>query len=253
MAKSTIHYIYKIHFLCGYPTGRYYLGKRTYHGLDLQNDKYHGSGNFCKAYFKKYGAIYGETYIKEIIEINPSYEINKFREKLIIGDKWSTDPLCMNVRGGGDGGYIPGHKLNPETIQKLKNINSKPVSQISLDGETINIFPSIQKASDETGVCRSKIVSCCNNKRLTAGGYIWKHLDYELTKDELKKINKYNKKRRSQKEKVICIDVVTGKETIYNSLREAERKMNISNSSISEVCKGKRKTAGGYKWKYVND
>lgn len=80
------HYIYKIIFLCGYPTGRYYLGKRTYHGENLQNDKYYGSGNFCKAYFKKYGAVYGETYIKEIIEINPSYNINKIREKAIIGN-----------------------------------------------------------------------------------------------------------------------------------------------------------------------
>ena len=87
MSKGkTFHYIYKIIFLCGYPTGRYYLGKRTYHGENLQNDKYCGSGNFCKAYFKKYGAVYGETYIKEILEINPSYEVNKIREKAIIGD-----------------------------------------------------------------------------------------------------------------------------------------------------------------------
>lgn len=47
-----IYYIYKIHFLCGFPSGRYYIGKHKHTG-DLSNDKYAGSGSFCKAYFKK--------------------------------------------------------------------------------------------------------------------------------------------------------------------------------------------------------
>lgn len=57
-----IYYIYKIHFLCGFPSGRYYIGKHKHTG-DLSNDKYTGSGNFCKAYFKKYGKKEGITYI----------------------------------------------------------------------------------------------------------------------------------------------------------------------------------------------
>ena len=50
-----IHYIYKIHFLCGYPSGRYYIGRHSHRGKTLDNDKYTGSGNFCKDYFKQYG------------------------------------------------------------------------------------------------------------------------------------------------------------------------------------------------------
>jgi hypothetical protein len=81
-----IHYIYKIIFLRGYPTGRYYLGKRSYHGTDISKDRYTGSGNFPKEYFRIYGKREGDTYIKEIIEINPTVSINKDREKIIIGD-----------------------------------------------------------------------------------------------------------------------------------------------------------------------
>lgn len=36
----------------------------------------------------------------------------------------------------------------------------------------------------------------------------------------------------------------------FESLSEASREMNISNSNISMVCKGVRSTAGGYKWRY---
>ena len=84
--RPKFFYIYKIHFLCGYPSGRYYIGKRTYRGSEIKNDPYTGSGNFCKSYFKKYGEISGVTYIKEILEINPSNKINLKREKILIGD-----------------------------------------------------------------------------------------------------------------------------------------------------------------------
>lgn len=47
-----IYYIYKIHFLCGFPSGRYYIGNHKHTG-DLSNDKYTGSGNFCKAYYEE--------------------------------------------------------------------------------------------------------------------------------------------------------------------------------------------------------
>lgn len=36
----------------------------------------------------------------------------------------------------------------------------------------------------------------------------------------------------------------------YNSIMEAERDNNISNSHISECCRGLRKTAGGFIWRF---
>ena len=49
------------------------------------------------------------------------------------------------------------------------------------------------------------------------------------------------------KKKVVCFE--TG--VIYNSIMDAERKTGIANQCIIAVCKRKRKTAGGYHWKYV--
>ena len=49
---------------------------------------------------------------------------------------------------------------------------------------------------------------------------------------------------------VIRIDKDGGK-TIFNSLSEASRKTNVRTEDICNCCKGKRKKAGGYIWKYA--
>lgn len=40
---------------------------------------------------------------------------------------------------------------------------------------------------------------------------------------------------------------------VWRGLRTAERHLNIANQSISLCCLGKRKTAGGYKWRFYNE
>jgi hypothetical protein len=68
------------------------------------------------------------------------------------------------------------------------------------------------------------------------------------------KEQKENAKRRlllaveKQKIKVKCIET----NIIYNSLTEASKKLNISQSDISRVLLGKRKTCGGFHWEKVN-
>lgn len=47
---------------------------------------------------------------------------------------------------------------------------------------------------------------------------------------------------------VKCID--TG--YIFISLREAERTTGTCRRDIARVCKGERKTAGGYRWEFIN-
>lgn len=49
--------------------------------------------------------------------------------------------------------------------------------------------------------------------------------------------------------KVLCVE--TG--IIYYSTQEASRQTGINNTGISKVCNGKRKTAGGYHWKFIDN
>ena len=57
----------------------------------------------------------------------------------------------------------------------------------------------------------------------------------------LKKSNAVRSKR------IICVD--TNEE--YESAADAWRKTGINKGNIASVCSGKRKTAGGYEWRYV--
>ena len=57
---------------------------------------------------------------------------------------------------------------------------------------------------------------------------------------------------KSRMVKVVQIDK-SSKSTTYESAREAYLATDIDSSSITAVCKGRRKTAGGYKWMYKED
>ena len=59
-------------------------------------------------------------------------------------------------------------------------------------------------------------------------------------------LKQINEKRKIQ---VLCIE--TGK--VFDSLVEASKFYNISVGNISSVLSGKRKTAGGYHWKRVEN
>ena len=62
---------------------------------------------------------------------------------------------------------------------------------------------------------------------------------------------KYGKDHNKSKE-VIQISLIDGFEiNRFGSIKEAERKTNISSQSISNVCLGKRNKAGGFKWRHA--
>lgn len=57
------YYVYKITCLMGEWNGMFYIGKH----FGSENDSYAGSGKLINQYFKQYGKVKDETYIKEII------------------------------------------------------------------------------------------------------------------------------------------------------------------------------------------
>lgn len=57
--------------------------------------------------------------------------------------------------------------------------------------------------------------------------------------------NTNNPKRSKQ---VLCIET----SVVYPSTMEVYRQLGFSRGNISECCNGKRKTCGGYTWRYVN-
>ncbi len=127
--------------------------------------------------------------------------------------------------------------------------SEKPVLQIDRKSKKIiNKFKSMNEAERETGILETHISQCCNGKVKTTKGYIWRYnTGMDTSLDDLK-INDYYKKEVFQIDK-------ESKEIIkqFDSMKEAEKQTGILKSNISNCCKHRQKTAGGYIWKYAED
>jgi len=126
------------------------------------------------------------------------------------------------------------HKNRPPEVQKM--MNEKHCKKV-INLDTGIVFNSIKEAGEFYGVNRGHISSVCSGKRKIAGGYRWSYFK-----------NKKQPKRTSVNNKVVK-NIDTG--LIFPSACEAGRFYKINNSHISAVCRGKRKTAGGYRWYYL--
>jgi hypothetical protein len=93
--KRLHHYLYKITRF----DGMYYIGM---HSTDDLEDGYLGSGKRITRSVKKYGA---SQHKKEILETFSSRAELKNRELEIVNEELLEDPLCMNLKLGGAGGW----------------------------------------------------------------------------------------------------------------------------------------------------
>lgn len=65
--------------------------------------------------------------------------------------------------------------------------------------------------------------------------------------------NSYNGKNDTCCKKVAQYTIGGVLLKVWNGLHTADRELNISFKNISAVCRGERKSAGGYKWRYANE
>lgn len=52
---------------------------------------------------------------------------------------------------------------------------SKPVIQLTLDGKTINEYPSVAEAGRQNGFKKCAIANCCCGRQKTSYGFIWRY------------------------------------------------------------------------------
>lgn len=94
--QRKFHYIYKITRTDG--SGKYYIGM---HSTDDLEDGYFGSGKILWHSINRHGK---EVHTKEILEFLPSRQELKVRERELVNEEIVNDPLCMNLKLGGEGG-----------------------------------------------------------------------------------------------------------------------------------------------------
>lgn len=116
------------------------------------------------------------------------------------------------------------------------------VIQYSLNGDYIAEYDSANQASLITGIDHWSICACCRKEYKHAGNYQWRYID---DKEEVIPL--------SIRTNFIVLQIDKNNNEIiaeFPSIKEASLKTGIASSTICNVCKGKGKTAGGFKWQY---
>ena len=247
-----IYYIYKITLLKGNLKGHYYIGK---HKTDKEKDYYYGSGKIVKDYYKKYGKKKGVTFTKEIVEYNLAEEINNLREKEIIGDLYKTDPLCLNLKYGGEGGrwekgmtaINKGKKATPQAIAHQIEAQKKRVLQYDVDGTFIKEWESEKDVDNYYGGINN--VNKALRKNQLSYGYQWR---LKVGDKIPQNIGEYVDKRKMQIDQYTKDGVFVRR---WNSIAEAAEEYGVSIGAIynAVVQRNRCKSSVGYVWKYAKE
>ena len=192
-----------------------------------------GNGYKGQTYFWRAIQKYGWNNIKhEILFDKLTKEEAEQKEiELIAHYKSNDETYGYNMSTGGESGS-KGYKYSDEQKQHMRDAHS---------GDKNGMYG---KHHTKTSIEKNRI----------------KHLKENLSPDTISKMSaakKGKKRNRSSVEKqietmskkVVCIE----KMIVYKSAKNANALTGIDSSCISKVCRGQRKTAGGFHWVYFDD
>jgi hypothetical protein len=114
------------------------------HSTDNLEDGYLGSGKILGYSRKKHG---DENHKKEIIEMCPSREVLKLREKEIVNEELLANPLNINLKYGGEGGW---DHIDPKYKQQGGRAGGKITGKI-------NILKSFEPAAVQNRIKKKKV------------------------------------------------------------------------------------------------
>ena len=116
------------------------------------------------------------------------------------------------------------------------------VLQCDKSGNVIQIYSTLAEAAAATGVAKSTISNVCRGIGKSGGGFIWCYEDNPNPKANITV--------KSNKKVVLQFDKSGNYIAEFESVSAAAQQTGINLGNISQVCMNKRKTAGGYIWKY---
>lgn len=189
---------------------------------------------------------------QSILEINP--EKNIIREYINLAEasyttKISKDTILNSLQNKQLllNGSIWIYTYQLYKSEAVKEFQDNKILQLNNKYEVINKFKNTTIASETLKIPTKCISNCSNdNCQYIDGTFFIKTKDYcknKILKDLYKN---YNFK------KIIQLDKDNNKIAEYYKIADIIQSYNIHTGHISECLKGKRKTAGGYKWLYAN-
>ena len=252
------------------PSGKVYIGIT---GDSVENRWRNGKGYKNNFHFSNAIKYYGWENIKHeiLFEELSKEEAEKKEIELISYYKSNNKKYGYNIENGGNsiGKHSEEVKAKIRSSNKNKKRSKEACLKMSVAKKGKKWTEAQRKAltgrkiSEETKrkmseARKGRIVSEATRKKLSEANK-GKKLSIE-TKEKLRLASLGKKMTAENKEKIkeaVCKKIIQIKDdkiiNEWESIREASRTLNICNSSITECCRGKRKTAGGFSWRYANE
>ena len=197
-----------------------YFGSHSWDGEGLDK-KYYGSGKIIKQAVKKYGK---DNFIVYPIQYySNAEECRKAEEELLTKYDVANNQYCYNIKNAAVGW----------TSDDVKGENNPNYGKRGKDA------PHYGKHHTEEA--RRKMSEALKGENNPMYG---------------KKFSKEYRKKLSQAKKnimtpVVAIQIATGKVKIFEGQNECSRMLGVNQGNIVRCLKGKRKSAGGYTFKYA--
>ena len=121
--EKKYHYIYKITCL---KNNRYYIGM---HSTDNLEDGYFGGGKRIKNSVKKHGK---DAHRKEILEFFENRDLLRQREVELVNEELLNDPMCMNIKLGGEGWCCLGIRIGGDGWKNANLLWDNPNYKIKM-------------------------------------------------------------------------------------------------------------------------
>lgn len=217
------------------PSGKVYIGitaqaiSRRWHG----GSAYRNNRHFYAA-IKKYG---WDSIQHEIVSTGLSYEAACRMERELIAKYNSTNPeKGYNLSPGGEKTTL-GYKFSPESRARLSAAmkgKRKGIPHTAEHREHIRQAQIGRQVSDST---RQKL------RRALGDRFQTEQARKKQKENTPKGASHHNAKA------ILCVD--TGE--LFGTIAEAATKYNVCRSGVSACCRGLQKSAGGVRWKYVEE
>ena len=214
------------------------------------NEKDHHYNYPLMIAFRKFGIA---NFTFEVIDTLPTWEAMIEAEH-----NWIVKENCVKPNGYNQTDKTDSPMFDPMVAKKMSDTKRKKygkrVCEIDSANNIIAIWNSLAEAGEITGLNRFKISSVCNGTRLTTGNRVFRFLDEKNQIIEPKvKVNQIQSNRITKtSRKVGAYDKDNNLIQEFDSLQLAAQFCGGNSSTISAVCRGKRKTHKNYIWRYLD-
>lgn len=139
-----------------------------------------------------------------------------------------------------------GEKRRAESFKKQYRENARKVIQYDKIGNIVAVYNNAVEASENSGICKAKILSCCVHTTKTASGFVFLYEGDIFIRPVYEPC--WNVRP------IVCLTKDGQFVAEYLTVRDAGRAFGSKKGgAILHVLKGRTKTAFGHKWMYSDD